>query len=486
MGGLKMLKCSNLKLLTMEEVDNIYGKCLDFLANKGIKVTHHEPVLKMLDKAGAQIDFSTEQVRFSKDIVKEALRTVPKNYLMASYDKRHDCPVPNPDGKFYTLINTGASKYLDPETNKYRATTLADMEEWAQLCETLDGIDCCSIITATDKPEETCDIYALKTVFENTSKHVIIQPFSFEGVKYLLELAQVVSGSKENLRKRPPVTLFVCPITPFVLDGMHLEIILQCGKLGVPITSDSLPTLGATGPCTMAGTVLQTMIEILGILVVSQMLNPGTPVICRPLMWDLDMTTGKCLHSSIEAIMTETACIQVIKEKFKTPVNSYGFGTDSYVPDAESSMDVTLRGMMVTLSDSDVIGAAGRMAVTSAISPIQLMIDNALSKILKRIRAGIKVDEDTLAWKEMQATPPGGHYLESPHTLKHCRDVFKSDITIREPLDTWESEGSKDLIARMKEKYFKTKKTLKPLEIPPDLSKELAKVVKKADEKLVK
>jgi trimethylamine---corrinoid protein Co-methyltransferase len=481
-----MLKCANLNLLTKKEVDNIFNKCLHFLANKGIKIEHHDVVLKMLDKLGAQVDFSNGQVCFSEDIVKEALRTVPKNYLMASYDKRHDCPVPNPEGKFYTLINTGASKYLDPKTNKYRATTLADMAEWAQLCETLDGIDCCSIITATDKPEETCDIHALKTVFENTSKHVIIQPFSFEGVRYLLELAQVVSGSKENLKKRPPVTLFVCPITPFVLNGMHLEIILQCGKLGVPITSDSLPTLGATGPSTPAGTVLQTTIEILGTLVVSQMLYPGTPVICRPLMWDLDMTTGKCLHTSIESIMTEAACVQVIKEKFKTPVNSYGFGTDAYVPDAQSSMDVTIRGMMVTLSDSDVIGAAGRMAVTSAISPIQLMIDNALSKILKRIRAGIKVDNDTLAWKEIQATPPGGHYLELPHTLMHCREVLKSDITIRESLDTWESEGSKDLIVRMKEKYSRTKPSLKPLGISGDLEKELAKVVKKADKALIK
>ena len=81
-------------------------------------------VLKMLDKAGAQVDFSSEQYASPKILSRKLIR-----YLKLpddGYDKRHDCPVPNPDGKFYPLINTGASKYLDPETNKYRATTLTD------------------------------------------------------------------------------------------------------------------------------------------------------------------------------------------------------------------------------------------------------------------------------------------------------------------------------------------------------------------------
>ena len=65
-----------LKLLTTEEITTIYEKCQEVLSKKGMKIDHPH-ALKMLDKAGARVDFESRQVRFPKDIIKAALDNVP-------------------------------------------------------------------------------------------------------------------------------------------------------------------------------------------------------------------------------------------------------------------------------------------------------------------------------------------------------------------------------------------------------------------------
>ena len=253
----------------------------------------HKEVLKRLSKAAAQVDMATQMVRLPEDVIEAALKVVPREVTLGGHSGRKDLTVPHPDGLFYTLINTGSRNYLDPETNTYRPLTLADMAEWAQLCEAVDEMDCCSINTPRDVPDETCDIHALKTVFENTTKHVILQPFSFKSVKYLFEMAVAAAGGKEEFRKHPLISPFVPFNSPLLLADYNAEIMLQCAEHRAPITDDSLPSAGATSPITIAGTVLLACAEILSIAVMAQLLGEGTPIIARPLAWGIDMATGR-------------------------------------------------------------------------------------------------------------------------------------------------------------------------------------------------
>ena len=129
---------------------------------------------------------------------------------------------------------------------------------------------------------------------------------------------------------------------------------------------------------------------------------------------------------------------------------------------------------------------AGRLHSALAMSPVKLIIDNKLARVLKGIKAGTKIDDDSLAWNEILNMEPGGHYLELPHTLKHCRESLRSGLQVTQPRDTWSAEGGKDMEARIVEEYQEIKKTLKPPEVPDDVKKELDRIVKHADKVLVK
>jgi trimethylamine:corrinoid methyltransferase-like protein len=474
-----------LKLLTPEEIGNIYEKCVEFLSTKGVQVNHPQ-ALNDLNKAGAQVDFSNKRVRFPRDIIETSLRTVPGEVLMAGQSEDRDFIMPHPNGLFYTRNNSGARTYVEPSTNNARNVVLADVAEWGQLGEVLDEINICAQPFPQDVPGETADIHAVKTLFENTTKHVFVQVYSFASIEYLFELALVMAGSKEALRKRPLVSMGPCSVPPFVFNDLHIEQIVQSCRYGVPMFLCPLPGAGATSPVTITGTVLQSGIEILAMLIMTQILQPGVPVIAFPIYLVVDMITGILSGATTEAVIGNAASLQFIKEAFHIPTHTWGFGTDSFIPDGQAMSESILSGLVAALAGGDLITGAGRLNASAVMSPVKLVTDNKLVKIVKRLKSGIKVDDDTLAWQEILNTEPGGHYLELAHTLKHCREALRAGLSVTQPRDTWLAEDGKDLHARMVEEYSEIKKKLHPVELPEEVKRELDRIVRTADKRLAR
>ena len=483
-----MANSFELKVLTQEEIGTIRDKCLEFLSTKGVKVAHPE-VLKILDREGAQVSFDDQNVRFPKDIIETTLRYAPKSFSLwgrRNYSEYYEMAIPHPDGLFYTATNTGAVTYHDIDSNTFRDVTVADTVEWAQLMEVSDGIDICAFPTIGDVPGEVADIHALKIYFENTAKHVWIQPHSAESMEYLLELSIVVAGSKENLKKRSIVSACSNSVTPFEFVPMEMNTLLQCSRHGVPLYLCGLPSTGATSPITIAGTVLLSAIENLAQVVMSQLIEPGTPVFCGHHRLTLDMATGRSLLTSVEAILGEMASAHFIEEAFQIPTFAWGYGTDSHIPDEQSMIDGTLIGQLVALAGTDVLEGAGGLDACLTINPVQLIIDNILAGIFKRIKAGVKVDGDTLAWEDVWDTAPGSNFLERSHTLTHCREALRPDLFARDPRAIWVADGGKDMYIRALEKYKELKKGIRPQQLPEDVRKEMHQILKQAEKRLVK
>jgi trimethylamine:corrinoid methyltransferase-like protein len=474
-----------LTLLSADEADAIYEKCLGYLANVGVKVEHPK-ALRLLHKAGALVDSNDQRVRFSREIIEAALQSVPRELLLAGRDEHHDIRISPQREELHVATATGNVSYLDPETNTYRDADLAYAREWAQLGEVLDEIDMIFFPFPKDAPLQTADIHALKATLENTSKHVIVQPYSLESLEYLFELAVAVSGGREALKERPRISMVSCALSPLAFKPMDVEALILATRFGVPIYAASLPSAGSTSPITIAGTVLQNGIEVLASLVMSQLLEPGAPFVANPVAFTLDMANGKNLIASVEAELCQAACSQYVKDAYRLPMAAFGYATDSVLPDGQSTVDRLLLGMLVSQAGADIIAEAGQLEAGIASSPIQFIIDDTLAKILKRISKGVRVDDDTLAWKEILDTGPGGHYLEHPHTLKHCREGLRLDLFVSQARDVWVEGGSRDLCARATETYRSLKGRLQALKLPEDIVREMDQIVRRADEHLVK
>jgi len=280
--------------------------------------------------------------------------------------------------------------------------------------------------------------------------------------------------------------MIACPLTPLTIERWCAEVIFQAAHYGLPLQASCLPSAGGTAPVTMAGTLLLYAVESLAIVVMSQIIKPGLPVTGVPLFFALDMVTGKIAMASIEASLGQAAGVQFTKTAYRIPTRTLGFGTDSPVPDQQAVIQKSFRALLIALAGSDTLCGAGGIDTSMVISPSQLIIDNTIAAMIKRIISGFLVNDDTLAEKEIFDTLPGGHFLELDHTLRHCRDALRPELFVSVAREIWSMEGAKDLFNRALDKYKELKMELKPQALPREVQSALDEIVESADKHLVR
>ena len=103
-----------------------------------------------------------------------------------------------------------------------------------------------------------------------------------------------ISGGEEQFRERPIYSSITCPISPLQLVPESTDMIMECARLGVPITIISMALAGGTTPVTLAGTLVTHNCEALAALVLSQATVKGAPVVygSSTSIMDLKFTTS--------------------------------------------------------------------------------------------------------------------------------------------------------------------------------------------------
>jgi len=475
-----MLLNSDAFLINQDTIELMRNRVFELLEKRGVKMSHPE-VTKLLAKAGAKVDSDAQIVRFPRAFLEEMIRLAPERFIIGAKNKDNQLEMPCKGDTFYVRTGTGAQSYLEPNTGIFRKVTISDVSTLASLTNKLDQVDILSTPTPSDVPPQSADVHAIKTVLQNTHKNVWIQPYSQKSVEYLIKLAIVASEGEEAMRSNPVASIIACALTPMEFKAMDLEVILQASNYGIPIFACSLPSAGGTAPITMPGVILLSAVEILAMHVTAQTVKPGTPVIATPLFYSMDMATGRSMQSSAEAIQGGAVAAKFIKAAFNIPTNATGSGCDSPDIDGQCMIERTLHTLLVALSGTDILGNAGNIEVATTISPVQLVIDNELAGMVRRIVSEMTFDDEAMAWKDLLDIKPGEQFLSSDHTYRHCRDAFKPQAFIRQERETWKNLGSKDLVARATELLQSLLKQVNAPEMSEDMIKEMDLIVKTAD-----
>ncbi len=470
--------------LSVSDIDDIFAKVLSYLSERGI-IVQHAGVLKTLSAVGAQVDFQAERVCFPREIVKSLLDEAPRSFNLAGSDPSLDLVLPSPSSSFYTCTNTGARGIIDPVTNTHREVTTTDIKRWGCLVDGLENIHMCAVPTATDAPPETVDVHGLRALLTTTRKHIWVQPHNVETLPYLFDLAIARSGGAGPFKKRPCVSFIVDSFTPFQFKTMDMEVLLQACRLGVPIHACSLLTMGGTAPITPVGTVILAGIEVLGILLIAQAIQPGTPVLGLASSLVMDMQSGLALKASVDTMRTNAACAQYFHEAYGIPTHISGMTTDSVIFDQQSQAERCLGGLNLAQSGVDIMGRAGELEAAKIISPAQLAADDELAAMIKRLLAPLSVNTQTMVWDNILAVEPGGHFLEQPSTLNLFRETFRSSLFKYKATESRESGGIKDLGERARQKALEGWEELPDTKwLSTDAVAELDRIVREADRSL--
>jgi len=139
--------------------------------------------------------------------------------------------------------------------------------------------------------------------------------------------------------------------------------------------------------------------------------------------------------------------------------------------------------LLPALAGANLIYGPGMLEMGMTFSFGQLIIDDEIAAMVKRVVSGVSLDDELMGVDLIKEVGIGGHFLAQPHTLKHMRaEQVQSTIIDRRIRDEWETQGAKSLIQSANEKAADLLNTHQPSPLPQDMVKELKRIVKSAEE----
>jgi len=118
----------------------------------------------------------------------------------------------------------------------------------------------------------------------------------------------------------------------------------------------------------------------------------------------------------------------------------------------------------------------------------QLVVDDEIMGLIKRVVNGITVNEDTIGLDVLSSAFNGGMILAHPHTVKHLRggEIFIPKLGFDSVWSEWEKKGKKEIRTLARERVCELLKQDEVKPLPEDLDQEVNEIIKAAAAELLK
>lgn len=454
------------QFLAKDEIKSIHDASLEILSKIGMRFPAKE-ALEIFKKAGARI-VDSDIVQLDAPLIEAALKTVPKRKDVVLYgrDPKHD--VNFVDHTPSLACMTMATNVIDPVTNEKRPATNEDL---AQLTRLADQMECVAVngglVTPQEVPGATNDWYTWATCMKNTTKHITGGVYGYKGVLDAIEMGALACGSKEKFLERPFISGWVLTIPPLDMDTASLEAMIEMNRNNIPIMLSSGPILGTTSPVTIAGTIAQAHAEILACITLSQLVNPGAPVVYTSFARGMNMKTSNISMAGPEFAVLKAGMGQM-GLSLDMPIRMPSMLRDSKVLDAQAGFET---GMVGTLSSfvADIMDSM-QLDTDLVVDYADLIFCNESMASIRHALRDIDVNDDTLALDVIKEIGPAGNFLGHQHTFKNFRkELLHSDVFDHNNWEKWAQNGSKDIRTLALEKV----RTLMEQEVEPLLDKDV-------------
>lgn len=403
----------------------------------------HEEALELMSQNGSEI-VDGNVVRIPTRLIDAAIESVPKRKDVTLYgrDPKHDVTFEKHDPALACM--TMAVNVIDPHTRQKRPATNEDLAALTRIADQLEHIRVNGgLVTPQEVPGEFNDWYTWATTIKNTTKHITGGMLGARCVQDAAKMGGIALGDENLFRERPYISGWVLTLPPFAIDAESLEALMEMSRWKIPVMLSSGPILGVSSPVTIAGTIAQAHAEILGCIVVSQLANPGAPIVYTSFARGMDMKSGNVSMACPEFGILKVAMAQMGKY-LDLPIRMPSMLRDSKVLDAQAGFETGMIGTITGLIADLMDGMQLDMDLVVDF-PDLVFCDDCMAAI-RRMAGKLVVDEGSLAMETMKAVGSGGTFLGHPHTFDNFRqELWMPKLLERGNWELWEKDGALDI-----------------------------------------
>jgi trimethylamine--corrinoid protein Co-methyltransferase len=299
-------------------------------------------------------------------------------------------------------------------------------------------------------------------------------------IEAVLALVAVAVGGEKRLEDRPMITALAESTSPLQLVSSQLGVLKAFASRRLPLTLHAHPIAGLTAPVTLAGELVITHAEVLGLMTIAQLIEPGTPVVYGMSSSVPDMRNAANLSGAVEIGLLGVAVSQLARHCGVPCVVSSG--SDAHRPGAQSVMERLMTLLPPALAGVDLINLS-TLGTKMSFSLEQLVIDDAVVGMVERCLRGIAVEDETLALDLIKRVGPAGSFVAEDHTFEHYRDeLLTCELIEHQPREAWQAAGAPDLETRAGEEVERLLAEHRPLALAPRVAAQLDDIVEAVED----
>ena len=467
-----------LRVLTDTQIEDIHLASLEILQRTGIAIEHDE-AKELLRKNGAAV--TGDLVRIPPDLISRALASAPERVVL--YNRQDEPSVDLGGDRSYFGTGSDTPSYIDPYTGEMKTTDRDSIRQFAQLCDALPNLDfVMSMGIAKEQPGTSSFVHQFAAMQEGTSKPIVFTAQGEKDIRPIYEMALAASGGVEDLlRLHPRCLLYTEPISPLAFKSEALEMILFCAEKKLPVTIPTGMMAGATGPVTLAGSIALGNAETLAALTILQLAQPGSPYVYGGNVSVMDMRTTLFTYAAPEFHLAYAAFTDMGRY-YNLPVWGLAGASDAKRFGAQSASEAAYEILLARLSGNNLIHDVGYLNTGLTACMEQIVLSNEIIDYTNRIAAGLEVTKQTLALDVIHQVGPGGHFLDTEHTVENFRqNIWQPEFMERDSHEAWKAAGSKDLHEKLNAQVKTILETHQPEPIPEAAAKKIADIISKRE-----
>ena len=435
------LRFAPVDLLSADELEAIHRASLTVLKEIGMDFLHPE-AKAILKSAGADVDPSSDRVRFDPALIESKIGKAPRQFTLHARNPARNLVIGGPFTAFASVAS--APNAFDRDGGR-RPGAHRDYQNFIRLGQTFDVIHLWG-----GYPVEPVDIHPsvrhLDAIFDLlTLSDKPIHAYSLGRERNLdaIEMARIARGvDEETLDREPSLFTIINSSSPLRLDTPMLEGIIQMARRNQVVVLTPFTLAGAMAPVTIAGALTQQNAEALAGLVLAQTVRPGSPFVYGGFTSNVDMKSGAPAFGTPEYMKTAMVGGQLARR--------YGLPYRSSNTNAANSLDAQAAYESVFSLWGAIMGGAnllmhgaGWMEGGLQASFEKMTLDADLLGMVADFLRPVSTQESELALEAIREVGPGGHFFGAEHTKARYRTAFFAPmISDWRNYETWREAGS--------------------------------------------
>ena len=458
---------SPMEMLNPNQLDQLHKTSLRILSEAGIRVMS-DKVLDIFEATGAIIDRDEMLIRIDESIVDAVIETVPSEFTLTSRNQDKQIIL---GGNNMNFSLVAGPPFVHDMINGRRQGNHTDYVNFIKLAHHFNAVTMLGnqVMAPLELPANSrhLDTYLANLTYSDLSFHctAIGRGRAMDGIN-MMAISRGITV--EEMKSSPGLMTIISVNSPRLLDESMSDGLIAMAEHNQPVAVTPFTLMGAMTPVTLPAALAQQNAEALFGVALTQLVNPGAPVMYGSFTSNVDMKSGAPAFGTPENTKANIIGGQLAR-RYGIPYRTSNANASNAV-DLQATYETMMSSWGAVLGGANIVyHAAGWLEGGLTASYEKFILDIEIIQNMIEFMKPMKFDADELGLETIKSVPTGGHFFGTDHTMARYETAFYSPmLSDWTNYENWEMAGAKTALDRATELWQQSLRDYEEPKMPED------------------